>query len=122
MRSYPSSLPSMQHAPLIRKPGGTPSRVAPVRVLPLIPWAFYTYVFSLLFEMPNRRIPFELPTLIGCLFLLTALLQPRVCFRRLPTAFWLFLVYGCLDTSLMLLSWPGTEYPEIVFKRIFWTF
>ena len=53
-------------------------------VNPLIRCAFYVFIFSLLFEWPDRPIPMEIPTLIGFIYLAFTLLQPRICYRRFP--------------------------------------
>lgn len=66
---------------------------AGARVNPIIRLALYLYIFSIPFEMPQRTIPVEIPTLMGALFLLTTVLQPSACFRRVPAAFVWFLVY-----------------------------
>src|SRR5712691_4805654 len=50
-------------------------------------WGFYAFVFSIPLEYPDRTIPVELHTITGALFLVIALLQPSVCFRRPPAAF-----------------------------------
>src|SRR4030095_16749703 len=53
-------------------------------VHPPVRWGFYVFVFSLLFEWPDRPIPMEIPTLIGFIYLAFTLLQPKVCYRRVP--------------------------------------
>src|SRR5262245_1608824 len=64
-------------------------------VHPLVRWAFYVFIFSLLFEWPDRPIPIEIPTLIGFIFLAFTLLQPKVCYRRAPKELCFFAVYMC---------------------------
>jgi O-antigen ligase len=64
-------------------------------VHPLVRWAFYVFVFSLLFEWPDRPIPMEIPTLIGFIYLAFTLLQPKVCYRRVPKELCFFAVYIC---------------------------
>src|SRR5262245_61236322 len=64
-------------------------------VHPLVRCAFYVFIFSLLFEWPDRPIPMEAPTLIGAVYLAFTLLQPRVCYRRLPVELWLYALYLC---------------------------
>src|SRR6266542_2678328 len=64
-------------------------------VHPLVRWAFYVFVFSLLFEWPDRPIPMEIPTLIGFIYLAFTLLLPKVCYRRVPKALCFFVVYIC---------------------------
>jgi O-antigen ligase len=64
-------------------------------VNPLIRYAFYVFIFSLLFEWPDRPIPMEIPTLIGFIYLAFTLLQPRVCYRRFPIGIGFYAVYLC---------------------------
>ncbi|MFN3652463.1 MAG: O-antigen ligase family protein [Armatimonadota bacterium] len=79
-------------------PPQTECRAAPLN--PLIPLAFYLFIFLLPFEavlLPGGLEPTMLG--IGLLFLAT-LLQPRECFRKPPAAFWFFAAY--LYVSLVL--------------------
>src|SRR5262245_3459118 len=64
-------------------------------VHPMVRGAFYVFVFSLLFEWPDRPIPMEIPTLIGFIYLAFTLLQPKVCYRRIPKELCFFAVYIC---------------------------
>jgi O-antigen ligase len=64
-------------------------------VNPLVRSAFYVFIFSLLFEWPDRPIPMEIPTLIGFIYLAFTLLQPKVCYRRVPKALCFYAVYIC---------------------------
>lgn len=66
---------------------------AQVAVNPLIRMALYLFVLSIPFELPDRTIPIEIPNLTGILFLLTTLLQPSVCYRRIPGALLFFALY-----------------------------
>ena len=86
------------HPPVVTAPVG---RASP-RVHPLVQGAFYAFIASLAFEIPNRTIPMEVPTLMGAVFLLTTILQPGICYERLPGAFWWFLGYvGVFAASVM---------------------
>ncbi len=69
-------------------------------VNPLIRCAFYVFIFSLLFEWPDRPIPMEIPTLIGFIFLAFTLLQPRICYRRFPKELGFYAVYVCFFALL----------------------
>jgi O-antigen ligase len=64
-------------------------------VNPLVRCAFYVFIFSLLFEWPDRPLPMEVPTLIGFIYLAFTLLQPRVCYRRFPMELGFYAVYLC---------------------------
>ena len=65
-------------------PGARPSRI--------LVWALYGFVFSLPFDAPGR-LPLELTTITGALFLAVCLLQPGLCFGRRPSVTWWFLGY-----------------------------
>src|SRR5262249_27297002 len=62
-------------------------------VNPLVRGVFYVFIFSLLFEWPDRPIPMEIPTLIGFIYLAFTLLQPKVCYRYFPKELWFYAVY-----------------------------
>jgi O-antigen ligase len=62
-------------------------------VNPLVRGAFYVFIFSLLFEWPDRPIPMEIPTLIGFIYLAFTLLQPKVCYRYFPKELGFYAVY-----------------------------
>src|SRR5215470_15838696 len=62
-------------------------------VHPLVRRAFYVFIFSLLFEWPDRPIPMEIPTLIGFIYLAFTLLQPKLCYRQFPKELWFYAVY-----------------------------
>src|SRR5207237_4401701 len=73
-----------------------PAATTVVRTRAAVNWfvrlSFYLFVLSIPFEMPNRPIPIEIPTLTACIFLLATLTQPSV-YRRLPGAFIWFTAY-----------------------------
>src|SRR5262247_4279445 len=64
-------------------------------VNPLVRGAFYVFIFSLLFEWPDRPIPMEIPTLIGFIYLAFTFLQPKIFYRRVPKELCFFAVYIC---------------------------
>ena len=75
---------------------------------PFIRTIFYCLVFSLPFEATNFPVEnFTLTKSVGYIFFLSTLVQPRVCFRKPPLAFWLFAIYvvviGVLGTSQPLI-------------------
>ena len=69
-------------------------------VHPLVRGAFYVFIFSLLFEWPDRPIPMEIPTLIGFIYLAFTLLQPKVCYRYFPKELGFYAVYVLFLTLL----------------------
>lgn len=68
----------------------------------VVRWAFYGFVFSIPFEYPPRSIPLEVHTITGSIFLVIALIQPRICFRKAPRAIWWYGVYLFIYLSLTL--------------------
>jgi O-antigen ligase len=60
----------------------------------LVRATLYLFILSIPFEMPkNRVIPMEIPTLTGALFLLTTVLSPSACYRKIPGAMLWFVGY-----------------------------
>src|SRR5262249_37792546 len=69
---------------------------ADTKVDPIIRWAFAMFLFSIPYETLDAGLSdnaFSLSKLTGYLFILTALLQPRTSFRRIPLALWCFGTY-----------------------------
>jgi len=88
--------PRALEQPLARRP----------RVQPVVRWALYAYVCSIPFEMPQRSIPIEIPTLVGSVFLLATLLDRRAAYGRFPaplTAFtsylWVFVASALVNLA-----------------------
>lgn len=63
------------------------------RISTVVRLAFYLFVFSIPFEMPDRTIPLEIPTLTGLIFVLASLINLRSVYRRIPGAVLWFGVY-----------------------------
>ncbi len=55
--------------------------------------AFYLFVLSIPFEMPNRIFPVEIPTITGSIFLLATMFAPSASYRRIPAAALWFVGY-----------------------------
>jgi len=72
---------------------GTERLVPRDSISPIISWAFYAFVFSILFEGLPIGIPLELTQVTGAFLVLATLLQPYHCFRRAPAALWCFAAY-----------------------------
>jgi O-antigen ligase len=75
---------------------GTERLVTRNSISPILRWAFYAFVFSILFEAFPLGIPVELTQVTGAFLVLGAILQPNVCLRRPPAAFWCFVAYLCV--------------------------
>jgi O-antigen ligase len=80
-------------APSLRSPwyGGPPAALLLARPSVqqgsiLLRGSFYLFVASLPFEMPQRSIPLEIPTLTGAIFLLAAVMEPRRAMAAIPWA------------------------------------
>lgn len=94
---------------------------------PIVRWAFYAFVFSLLFEAAPVLIPLEVTRVTGAFLFLAALLQPRLCFRWPPKAFWCFAGYFyAVFISIVAqnaLLHEGVIYRQLVFVQLmvmFW--
>ena len=78
------------------------SGAAATRVSVVVRLAFYLFILSIPFEMPDRTFPIEIPTLTGCIFLLSTVLNFSVLYRRIPTALLWFVAYlWCFGLSTM---------------------
>ncbi|HEX7120773.1 MAG TPA: O-antigen ligase family protein [Gemmatimonadaceae bacterium] len=76
-----------------------------VRVNPVVRLALYFFVISIPFEMPERPLPLEVPTLTGLVALLAgALLHPSVAFRRIPWAVRWFGIYLWIFLGIVVIG------------------
>ena len=90
MLALPPAPPAERRPPPDRAPAPLQARSG---VHPVVRWALYAYIFSIPFEMPQRSIPVEIPTLVGSVFLLATLLHRRAAYRRFPAPLTAFAVY-----------------------------
>jgi O-antigen ligase len=88
-----TSNPGIAPFPVYARATAAPAATAPSAVNPVVRAALYLFVLSIPFEMPNRGIPVEIPTLTGAILLLATMLQPSVSYRRIPGAVMWFFVY-----------------------------
>jgi len=74
--------------------GGQPlaRAISPVGPGNLLRWALYGFVFSLPFDAPGK-LPLELTTMTGVVFVAATFLQPHLCYGRRPWALWWFAGY-----------------------------
>lgn len=86
LRAQPAAVPVVEGHPQLQALSQT---VGPGRV---VRWALYGFVFSLPFDAPGK-LPLELTTMTGAVFLLATLWQPRHCYGRPPAALKWFLAY-----------------------------
>ncbi len=80
----------------------------------VVRWAFYLFICSLPFEYPPRTIPWEVTTITAAVFLLAALVQPRLLFARIPWAARWFGLY--LYAFLVAFALNSAEYDEEVWR------
>ena len=74
----------------------------------LVRAAFYAFVCSIPFDLPNNPLPVELSTVTACGFLLATALQPSVCYRRIPGALWWLTAY--VFVSALAFAFAGGRY------------
>jgi O-antigen ligase len=75
--------------------------------LPIVRYAYYMFLFSIPFEGSDIGIEsenFTITKMVGYLFIAVTLLQPHVCYRRPPKAFWYFMTYLSIFIILNALS------------------
>jgi len=99
-RSAPLPIPQMRGgltAPSLVPPPPIAQQIVSVpravKVAMPVRLAFYLFVMSIPFEIPNRSIPLEVTTITGALFLLVTLFTVGVAYRRIPVALWWFVGY-----------------------------
>lgn len=103
------------HTPVLVKHSSLPAE--PVL---LIRYTYYAFIFSIPFELAFLRVVPGQSTLtrfIGFLLLAVALVQPRLCFRWPPDAFWCFAVYLFVYTILGFLQ--DAVYQSAMVARLF---
>lgn len=83
-----------------------------LRVNLLIRWTLYLATFSIPLQLPDQ-LAFEVSTITGSAFLLASLLQPRICYGRVPWALGAYALYVYIQ--LIALVVQGTSYPGGVF-------
>ena len=60
---------------------------ATTRTVPaVVRLTLFLFVLSIFFEIPHRTIPLEVDSATGLLFLLSTLIAPTICYRRIPPA------------------------------------
>jgi len=122
------SLPPAARTPEPWPRGPQPVAAAGPRVQPVVRWALYLYVCSIPFEMPQRSLPVEIPTLVGCVFLLATLLDRRAAYGRIDLPLVSFAGYLWMFTVAALVNLTSHEPYVLKFflellqvVLIFWT-
>ena len=83
-------------------------------------YAYYAFIATLPFETIDLGVLSHIGTLsklAGYMFIATAVLQPHICFRRPPRAFWCFAVYLCVYCVLGATQEP--YYTDLMLVRLF---
>lgn len=96
------------------------SATPPVSILPIVRYTYYMFVFSIPIETLDVGLDsgmFSMSKLIGIMFIAVALLQPAICFRRIPHALWYFSTYGLVCLYAADLSTPYVR--GLVFVQLF---
>jgi len=88
----------------------------PSAVHPWIRWGLYAFMFSIPFEYPDRTIPLEVHTISALLFVMVALVQTRVCFRRPCASFWWLAAYLWAYAAHGLFSAHFGETAKLLFN------
>lgn len=85
-------------------------------------YAYYAFIFSIPFEEADIGIGsgyFAVSKMIGYIFILLVPLQPRLCFRSPPRAFWCFAIYLCVYVILgVYVMWSIPQEPEFMAQMI----
>ena len=117
MRSvaFPATVLRPEPVPTGRRLQATVARQA-ATVNPLVRMALVVFVLSIPFEMPNRAIPIEIPTLTGVAFLASTLINPSVSFRRIPAA---MVCFGMYLWAFILSAWVNHIDNQALAIRLF---
>lgn len=83
-----------------------------VPVSPLVRWTLYLTTFSIPLQYPDR-FAFEVSTITGSAFLLASLLEPSICYGRVPWALGAYALYVYIQ--LVALVVQGIGYPGGLF-------
>jgi O-antigen ligase len=92
-----------------------PATPAPGR---LVRWVLYAFAFSLAFDAPDQ-LPLEPSTIMGAVFILATMLQPRACYGRRPAALWWFTGYLYVYWLAFVLT-PSSNLPGAVRASLFY--
>jgi O-antigen ligase len=97
-----------------------PQRGAGRRPAPrlLLRTAFAIFVVSLLFEMVKLPLPSKVTSLCGAVFILTTASQPRLCYRRPPTAWLFFLGWACICLTLAVWIGPSAYTGDVIHETV----
>jgi O-Antigen ligase len=87
-------------------------------LMPFVRWMFYLFIFSVpLLQTLDVAEDTRLPKIVGYLFVLAALLQPRVCFRQSHPALWCFAAY--IGVYTLLGAFQPAVFQDDILERLF---
>ncbi len=105
-----------------------PPQVVVSRVQPVVRWSLYAFICSIPFEMPQRSIPIEIPTLFGCVFLLATMLDRRAAYARFPAPLGAFVAFLWVFAAAALVNLASHQDQVLKFflelvqlLLLFWT-
>jgi O-antigen ligase len=88
------------------------------RIHKAVAWVFFFFVFSIPMEESSNAmgIPITMSKVFGYIFVFGCLVQPQICFRRPPQAFWWFFAYLCV--TILLGGMQEDRYSEEVARLL----
>ena len=102
----------------IRTEAAVPTEMDMDRPMPIVRWMFYAFIFSVpLLHTIDVGEDTRLPKIVGYLFVLAALLQPQICFRRFHVALWCFA--GYIGVYALLGAFQPAVFQDEVLERLF---
>src|SRR5260370_25120789 len=111
------ALPNIPPDPNPTKPGVS-TEMETDRPMPIVRWMFYAFIFSVpLLHTIDVGEDTRLPKIVGYLFVLAALLQPQICFRRFHVALWCFASY--IGVYALLGAFQPVVFQDEILERLF---
>ncbi len=87
-----------------------------VRVNAVVRLGLLIYTLSIPFEIPHRTFPIEVTTATGLIFLLTTLLNPSACYKRIPAALLWFAAHLWILAIAAIVN--GVDEVDLVVKHL----
>src|SRR5260370_24700736 len=111
------ALPNIPPDPNPTKPGVS-TEMETDRPMPIVRWMFYAFIFSVpMLHTIDVGEDTRLPKIVGYFFVLAAILQPQICFRRFHVALWCFA--GYIAVYALLGAFQPAVFRDEVFERLF---
>ncbi len=87
-----------------------------LRVNAVVRLGLIIYTLSIPFEIPHRTFPIEVTTATGLIFLLTTLLNPSACYKRIPAALLWFAAHLWILAIAAIVN--GVDEVDLVVKHL----